>query len=96
MRKRELRLTVTHLDKPDPGPARNEEVKHATGDYIWCVDGDDRISADCVTLIASQIEVAQSEVLFINQEVFYSDSRAEPGKRPRAYETENSPVLRVA
>ena len=48
--KKEPRLTVVHMSENGPGRARNEGVGHATGEYIWFVDGDDIVSPDCLTL----------------------------------------------
>jgi CDP-glycerol glycerophosphotransferase len=79
MSEKEPRLTVIHLDKPGPGRARNEGFKRARGDYVWFVDGDDLISADCLALIANRIEATPCDVLFINHQAFYSNGRTEPG-----------------
>jgi len=76
---KEPRLTVIHLDKPGPGRARNEGLKSARGDYIWFVDGDDRISIDCLSLIANCIESNCPDVLFIDHEAFYSNGKSERG-----------------
>lgn len=79
MSKKESRLTVVHLDKPGPGRARNEGVKYAKGEYIWFVDGDDHIAADCLTLIANRIDATRPDVLFIDYEAFYSNGNTEAG-----------------
>ena len=73
------RLTVVSAGRIGPGLARNEGARHATGEYLWFVDGDDLISPDCLTTIADQLEVTRPDVLFVDHEVRWPDGRVEPG-----------------
>lgn len=45
-------VTVLTCNHSKPGPTRNEGLKIATGDYVWCIDADDmlyfRNSVECV------------------------------------------------
>jgi len=75
----EPRLRVFHLAEKGPGRARNMGVKHAKGEYIWFVDGDDTISADCLTPIASRIKATRPDVLFVAYQAFYPNGKSMPG-----------------
>jgi CDP-glycerol glycerophosphotransferase len=75
----EPRLTVYYLGKVGPGIARNEGVRHARGEYIWFVDGDDLISAGALDLIAGRIKAARPDVLFIDYQASYPNGKIEPG-----------------
>jgi CDP-glycerol glycerophosphotransferase len=79
MAKREPRLTVIRLDGPGPGKARNTGVTRARGEYIWFVDGDDVISADCLAVIAGHIEAARPDVLFVDYEALHPGGKSEAG-----------------
>lgn len=76
---KDTRLTVVHTDQIGPGRARNLGAARATGEYIWFVDGDDAISADCLSAIAKRIEVTRPDVMFIDYESVCPDGRTEPG-----------------
>lgn len=73
------RLTVVCAGRIGPGRARNAGAEIATGDYLWFVDGDDLISADCLTAIADKLEVTRPDVLFLDHQVAWPDGRVEPG-----------------
>ena len=45
--------------------ARNTGVKHAKGDYLWFVDGDDRIREDCLKSLVEQCERDNLDMLAI-------------------------------
>lgn len=38
------------------GPTRNECLRHATGDYIWFMDSDDRVRPDSAKILVDAIE----------------------------------------
>ncbi len=77
--RKEPRLKVVPIDQRGPGRARNVGVKRARGEYVWFVDGDDLISAGCLTLIADRIEATRPDVLFIDHDAFYPSGKSEPG-----------------
>jgi glycosyltransferase involved in cell wall biosynthesis len=79
MSREEPRLRVVHIDQRGPGRARREGMKLARGEYVWFVDGDDLISADCLALIANRIEATRPDVLFIDHEAFYPGGKSELG-----------------
>lgn len=78
-RKKDPRLIIVHTERPGPGWARNVGAARAKGEYLWFVDGDDAISADCLAAIAKQIEVTQPDVMFIDYEAIGPDGQTEPG-----------------
>lgn len=76
---KEPRLAAYYLGRIGPGIARNEGARHAKGEYIWFVDGDDLISAGALGLIADRIEAASPDVLFIDYQASYPNDKIEPG-----------------
>jgi CDP-glycerol glycerophosphotransferase len=68
--RKEPRLTVIHEGRIGPGRARNVGAERARGEYIWFVDGDDLVLADCLTLISERIQDIRPDVLFIGHESF--------------------------
>jgi CDP-glycerol glycerophosphotransferase len=78
-KKKDIRLTVVHAGQIGPGSARNLGAARAKGEYIWFVDGDDAISADCMSAIAKRIEVTRPDVMFIDYEAICPDGQTEPG-----------------
>jgi CDP-glycerol glycerophosphotransferase len=75
----EPRLSVIHADKIGPGRARNEGVRHATGEYIWFVDGDDVVPDGSLAAIAGRIEAARPDLIFIDHQDVYPGGKSEPG-----------------
>ncbi|HEV7964005.1 MAG TPA: bifunctional glycosyltransferase family 2 protein/CDP-glycerol:glycerophosphate glycerophosphotransferase [Actinoplanes sp.] len=60
------RLTVVHLDvNGGPGPARNAGLEHATGEYVWFVDGDDRIVPGALTALEARLRETKPDVLVV-------------------------------
>ncbi len=76
---KEPRLTAYYLGRIGPGIARNEGVRHAKGEYIWFVDGDDLISAGALGLIADRIEATWPDMLFIDYQASYPNGKIELG-----------------
>lgn len=56
------------VSQPNGGlsAARNTGVKHAKGDYLWFVDGDDRIREDCLKSLVEQCERENLDMLAIS------------------------------
>jgi CDP-glycerol glycerophosphotransferase len=60
------RLTVVPLaTNGGPGPARNAGLAAATGDYVWFVDGDDRIAPGALAQIAAELAATSPDVLLV-------------------------------
>lgn len=79
-RQNDARLTVIYADRIGPGRARNLGAESATGEYIWFVDGDDVVSPDCLTAIASRLKASKPDVLFIDHEESYPSEKIRPGQ----------------
>lgn len=76
---KEPRITAYYLGRIGPGMARNEGVRHAKGQYIWFVDGDDLICAGALNLIADRLVTTQPDLLFIDYQASYPNGMIEPG-----------------
>jgi CDP-glycerol glycerophosphotransferase len=60
------RLTAVHLDRnAGPGAARNAGLERATGDYVWFVDGDDRIAPGALAQIEAEVAGSAPDVLVV-------------------------------
>jgi CDP-glycerol glycerophosphotransferase len=60
------RLTVVHLAaNGGPGPARNAGLERATGEYVWFVDGDDRIVPGALAAIEARLREEKPDVLVV-------------------------------
>lgn len=66
-------------DKIGPGKARNLGAKLATGEYLWFVDADDTVAADCLPAIAHCLKVNAPDVLLVGYELIDPRGRVEPG-----------------
>lgn len=66
----EPRLTVLRdEDRIGPGTARNRGASQARGEYLWFVDADDVIAADCVGSVVDAVKATEPDVLFVGYEV---------------------------
>lgn len=57
---------ITHLENQTLGGARNSGLKAARGSYIWFVDPDDFILANCLGELLSIAEHKETEILLFN------------------------------
>jgi len=73
------RLRVLHLDRNGgPGPARNAGLGLAAGEYVWFVDGDDRLADGALAAIMPRLAEVRPDVLLIDYESCYPGGRTEP------------------
>ena len=76
---RDPRLRVVHLGRNGgPGPARNEGLALATGDYVWFVDPDDQVGDGALAAIAARLETDRPDVLLIDYEELEASGRPAP------------------
>jgi len=60
------RLTVVHLSaNAGPGLARNAGLDRATGEYVWFVDGDERIAPGALAQVESRLLAEKPDVLVV-------------------------------
>jgi CDP-glycerol glycerophosphotransferase len=60
------RLSVTHRTaNGGPGAARNAGLERATGEYVWFVDGDDRIVPGALAVIETKLREEKPDVLVV-------------------------------
>ncbi len=72
------RLRVLHLGHVGPGPARNEGLRQARGEYIWFVDGDDALALGSLEAVADDLRQRRPDVLLVDYEHVFPDGRASP------------------
>ncbi|WIM95936.1 bifunctional glycosyltransferase family 2 protein/CDP-glycerol:glycerophosphate glycerophosphotransferase [Actinoplanes oblitus] len=62
----EPRLVVVHrASTGGPGEARNTGLDRATGDYVWFVDGDDRVVPGALPVIAERLAAEKPDLLVV-------------------------------
>ena len=72
------RLRVLHLEtNGGQGPARNRALELATGEYVWFVDGDDRLAPGGLAAVTMALSSAKPDVLLINWASTYPGGRTE-------------------
>ncbi|MGD0373201.1 MAG: glycosyltransferase [Streptosporangiaceae bacterium] len=75
---RDRRLRVLHLGRIGPGAARNEGLRHALGEYVWFVDGDDELVPGSLDAVAIDLRQRRPDVLLIDYEHVFPDGRISP------------------
>ncbi|MFJ6063877.1 CDP-glycerol glycerophosphotransferase family protein [Streptomyces tendae] len=76
---RDERLRVVHLaENRGLGGARKAGLERATGDYVWFVDGDDRLMDGAVEAVAQRLAQVRPDVLVTDFVRGYPDGRVEP------------------
>jgi CDP-glycerol glycerophosphotransferase len=63
---RDPRLTVVHLAaNAGPGPARNAGLEQTSGEYVWFVDGDERIVPGVLAAVEARLREEKPDVLVV-------------------------------
>ena len=77
------RLRVVHLAvNGGQGPARNAGLDLASGEYVWFVDGDDRLADGALAAIGARLAHSRPDVLLID---WVSGYAGRPGPRRARY-----------
>jgi glycosyltransferase involved in cell wall biosynthesis len=78
---RDARVRAVHLSPNHGlGPARNAGLDIARGDYVWFVDGDDRLAHGASGRVAAQLAESHPDVLLLRH-AFLVDGRVRPDPR---------------
>jgi CDP-glycerol glycerophosphotransferase len=76
---RDPRLRVVHLsENGGPGPARNEGLALAAGDYVWFVDADDALAGGALAAVAARLQRDRPDLLLIDYEELHPGGRTAP------------------
>ena len=79
------RLTVVHLDaNVGPGLARNAGLERATGEYVWFVDGDDRIVPGALAAVEAKLRESKPDVLVVGTARERWNRSVSPWRSPKA------------
>lgn len=69
-------VKVIHKENGGLSDARNHGIKHATGDYVLFLDGDDYWSdSSALTMLVNRIEKTKAEVLSFSFVKFFEDTK---------------------
>ena len=73
------RLRVVHLDRNGGrGNARNIGLASARGQYVWFVDGDDKLPPGAISAVSARLARDQPDVLLIDYAEFRSAGQSRP------------------
>ncbi len=88
--RRDARLVVLHLpENVGLGPARNAGVALARGEYVWFVDGDDRLANGAVPAVMARLSEVRPDLLLLDH------LRLHPGGKLET-DSHDAPVGRFA
>jgi CDP-glycerol glycerophosphotransferase len=71
---------ITNEVAQGPGRARELGAKHATGDYIWFVDGDDELADGAIAAVTGALDRLDPDVLIVDYENLYPDGSVTPSE----------------
>jgi hypothetical protein len=81
---------VTHLpENRELGPARNVGLERARGEYVWFVDGDDRLPTGAVATVMRRLSELRPDLLLLDHPRLHSDSHLDT-------DPHEAPVGRIA
>lgn len=69
------RIQVYNQPNQGQSVARNEGLKHATGDYIYFMDSDDVLQQNALEVLHQRCYAKQLDVLFFDAEILYEDGQ---------------------
>ena len=74
--RRDPRVRVVHLPSNSGlGQARNAGLDHATGRYVWFVDGDDTLPPGSLPAVIERLITTHPDVLVVNHAEVFDDGR---------------------
>ncbi len=74
--RRDARVVALHLPaNVGLGPARNAGLDRACGEYVWFVDGDDRLAPGAVRAVLGRLAALRPDVLLLDHARLYGDGR---------------------
>ena len=81
---------VSYYNQPNQGQsaARNHALKHATGEYIYFMDSDDKVDTDMLRQCYDYAQQTQADFIF-----FDGDKMMEEGARPVAWNYQRTHLL---
>jgi glycosyltransferase involved in cell wall biosynthesis len=83
--RRDARVAVVHLtENVGLGPARNVGLDQARGEYVWFVDGDDRLPPGAIAAVMARLAEVRPDVLLLDHLRLHPDGRldADPHEAP--------------
>ncbi|MEU7305962.1 bifunctional glycosyltransferase family 2 protein/CDP-glycerol:glycerophosphate glycerophosphotransferase [Streptomyces sp. NPDC007206] len=83
---RDPRLRVVHLpENVGLGRARREGLTRATGDYVWFVDSDDRLTRGALAAVAERLRQTSPDVLLVDHALVNPDGSVERNARSHLF-----------
>ena len=64
--KKSDKIKIMHKENGGLSSARNFGLEHASGQYIWFVDSDDRIETDCLAQLVERMKKYDLDILSFN------------------------------
>lgn len=80
-------IVILNQENAGSAMARNNGFKHATGKYLWLVDGDDYISQDAIQTVIDELEKSDADSIIFGFEII-----SENGKLIKAYKPEYADI----
>ncbi len=75
--KEDTRITVIHKENGGVSSARNEGIRHATGEYVVFVDADDGIHHQMISILLEDALKYRADIVVCNYQRFFSDELPE-------------------
>lgn len=91
--KKDDRIKIFYHEKNKrQGGARNTALQNSTGDYIICLDSDDWMEKECLSIIYSEFKKHKTESIWFNAYSYYEDTQKR-GEKPMYEQSDGFRVL---